>query len=551
MSDVKIGIFVCDCGQSLNKMLDFEKLTAEVKNIPRVECVERHSFLCSQEGLEFIKNKIKELKLNRVVVAACSPKLIESKFFDILAKANLDRSFLLLANIREQCAWVFQDRAKATHKAIDIIASLVRKSLFLKSIERKDISLEKDVLVIGGGIAGLEAAIELSKLKGKVILIEKEAVLGGEVNYLASFHGTETTPKELINKKLEAVRKIKNIEVFYAAELVDLKGCFGDFSALIRREGKEITKQVGAVVVATGFKTDSTQQPYLSTEKMVSLKELEKLIVENNEILTKSKNKNVCFLLNKGNLILSKAALKNALFIREVYQSNVFVLTKNVLVAEEGLERLYQKARIAGVMFFKFDDQEPQINICDTQLEISFEDQTVKEKDKARGEIKIPCDLAIVEEEIKPQDGYERIQQILGINLGPADFYQEDNVTLFPVDSNRKGIYVVGSCRYPQSVSGTMVESSAAAFKIYDLLSEGKTTIDLDNAIVDPEKCVLCLTCIRSCPHKAIIIDYTDEAAKVVESSCQRCGICVADCPAKAIQMANYTDEQILAEVVG
>jgi heterodisulfide reductase subunit A len=543
--EVKLGIFICDCGATLAKNIDFTELKQKLETLPDVEYLSISHSLCSPEGQETMLSELRAKAINRVVVAACSSELYEHIFAALLEKAGLNPYLLSMANIREQCSWVTPDKDKATQKAMEQIKMAINRARLLEPVESKDVPVNKEVLVVGGGIAGMQTALELSQLNLKATLMEKGKALGGKLSQLVALSPLKSPPEELLAAKVKAVTERNNVEVLTSAELLTLNGQAGDFAAKITKDGQEFFHNFGAVIIATGNEAQFPSQIYgveLSSD-IVSQEQLEAML--RLSTMTKVPNR-VCFILDvcgEHSRTHTISALETALILRRRFGSEVYIVCQNLEVDSSGIEQLYREARNRGVLFLKFE-QPPRISRDNAQINVQFQDSLT-----ANEEVIISCDLLVLESKLLPPHEAQTVSSMLNIGLGPGDFYQEDNVHLFPVNSAKKGIFFAGNCHTEIDLSRVLTEASNAALNAYQLLSTGKIATDVGRVTVAPGKCTLCLTCIRYCPHGAIRVDHENRTAQIIDIACEACGICAGVCPAKAITFKDNSDEQIWAEL--
>jgi heterodisulfide reductase subunit A-like polyferredoxin len=403
--------------------------------------------------------------------------------------------------------------------------------------------------VVGGGMAGMHAAIKLSELNLKVTLIEKDEKLGGKLSEFSRFYGLDMSPDEILASKLKAISESKNIEVLCTAKLTRLEGEIGNFSVKIAQNGREVRQKFGAVIIATGYTTRFINQIYdleprdnILTQsrlsKMLKLSEVKKLPVSVAFILD---------ILDEHSRIQTILALTNAMILKERFGSEVYIFYKNLKVDGTGLEKLYSDCRRKGVIFFRFRDKIPDIYRENGKIKVKVEDILLGGE-----EVTAVCDLLVMDEKQVPDNGFERLRALLNVAHGPGNFYQEDNIHLYPVDSARTGIFFAGNCHADLDLNRVLIDAEAAALSAYNLLSQGKITTEIEKVVVAPEKCRVCLTCVRACPHDAIRIVEAEpcrEAARIFDLACQGCGICAAICPAKAITYKGCVDEQIISEL--
>jgi len=537
---LNIGIFLCDCGGSL-KNIDFPKISQALENMDDVAFVDTGSNLCLEEGKKAIASRILTEDIDRVVIAACSPQLHEGNFIELLKKLRLNPNLLSMANIREQCAWAH--KGDATGKALEMILMAINRARLLEPVETTEVTINKEALVVGGEYCGMQSALELSRLGIKTTLVEKDTSLGGSLNRLDGEHACAA------DAMAQAVKNDKNIKVITSAEVTGVKGSVGNFTATMRGAMGETRQGFGAIVVATGYQTeiDAADFPIKPGAKIIPQSTLAQMLEASiPDMQTKPETIGFVFdLADDSARHPTLNTLNNALTVKQRWGSEVYVFCKNVQVDSEGAERLYRQARDKGILFLKFDDK-PTITANNGRVKIEAKDALLGE------ELSLDCDLLVAEETMLPAEGTAALSESLGVKTDSKGFYQEENVHLYPVSSERKGVFLVGKCRGDLDHSRVQTDISSVVAKLSELLSPGEIAVEADRVKVDPQKCVACLTCIRVCPHKAIgltSVDEEKETAEISQLACDRCGICVAVCPAKAIKFEGYSDEQILSQI--
>ena len=554
----KIAIFLCNCGKSLSSRLNFTELASALKEDKSVSLIKEYDLLCTGDNLQNMVSEVTGKGIGKVIIGGCSPKLYGELFTGKLKEAGLDANVVAVCNLREQCAWIYKDSHVAARKALNLLRGTLERIKKADNISEEEILPENKVLIIGGGIAGIEAALELSKLNISVTIVEKEKELGGNTRKLNSFYQSHTKPKEFIDEKINGIKGHEEIEVLTNTEVVSLEGSCGDFKAKIKIEKNTVEKHCGAVIVATGFEThySGTDCNLPLSGKVVTQLQLEEILSNKNEaqkIFGKGEEVSVLFITGmtgRFSKLSTGTALKNSLLLKERYNNRVFMACRNVLVASEGLERLYRKTRDEGVIIFKFETKAPEFFSRDGELFALISDYYLSSQvseELSNPVIKIPCDLIVLEEELTPAGEYEELKKMLVVSLDPMNFFQKNNVHFFPVDSNRKGIFFVGSCRGIEEIADVIADAKSASLKISSLIG-GKIIFPKERIVVDKGKCTLCLTCQRLCPHGAIT--YA-RAAVISEISCQACGVCASECPNSAITLKTFTDDGIIAEIEG
>jgi len=451
-----------------------------------------------------------------------------------------------MANIREQCSWAHE--GDVTEKAIELVKMAVNKVRLLQPMEKKEVPVNREVLVVGSGFSAINAALQLSRVSLQTTLLEKEAVLGDGLGKLESFYGFY--PSSMIS----AVEGDRNIEILTSAQMTAVEGNIGDFGVRIRKKEEEISRKYGAIVLATGYKTELVldSEPKLRAEdeaisgmNIVSQEQFCRML-RNPSLKTKPKTIGFMFdFSDENSRFPTLATLNNALAAKKKWGSEVYVFYKSVKVDSEGVEKLYQEARDCGVVFLRSEIL-PRITVKNGRVKIEAKDVFLGE------DVILACDILVAEELYLPAEETETLSSLLNIRVDSRGFFQDENVHLYPVTSEKKGIFFVGGCRDDLDLRRVLTDISSVVINVHELLSSGKIPVDVERVKADPQKCVACLTCIRVCPHGAIQLiraDNSKEVAGISDLACDACGICAAICPAKAIKFQGYRDEEILAQI--
>jgi heterodisulfide reductase subunit A-like polyferredoxin/coenzyme F420-reducing hydrogenase delta subunit len=535
--ETRIGVFLCNCGGAINN-IDFDVAVKEVAKFPGVTCVNLSSNLCLEEGREKMISCIRDENIERVIVAGCSPEFQEHILQEVLEKAGLNGHLLSMANIREQCSWVHD--GDVTAKAVELVRMAVNRVRMLQPIEEKELPVNKEVLVVGGGFSAINTALQLSRLGLRTTLLDKESVLGVGTEELEGFYGFDT------GSMISAVDRDENIEVFTSAQMMAVEGKIGDFKVRIRKEGEEISRKYGAIILATGYQTELALDSGLKSGTNIVSQEQFCRMLRNSSLETEPKTIGFMFDFSDENSRFSTlATLNNALAAKKKWGSEVYVFYKSIKVDSEGVEKIYQQARDCGVVFLK-SEAPPRITMDDGRVKIEAKDVFLGE------DITLACDVLVAEELYLPAEGTGTLSSLLNIRRDSRGFYQDENVHLYPVASEKKGIFFVGGCRGDLDLERVLADISSVVMNVNELLSPGKILVEVERVKADPQKCVACLTCVRVCPHGAIQLGRVDsgkEVAEISDLACYACGICAAICPAKAIKFQGYRDEEILAQI--
>lgn len=526
----KVGVFLCNCNRSMNRSIDFAALAKELLREPDVARVSKHEFLCSPLELGAMTQIAKDECLDAVVVGACEPEFIESDVKKAFEISGLNPEVALVANIRGMKGY-----SQPTGKArVEIVKALARARC-LETFEKASAPVVKRAMVIGAGIAGIETSLKLAEMGIEVILVERGPSIGGSLRNAPRLYLYEDSPGAFLESKCEAVANRPDVRILTGYELNSIKGQVGNFSAEVRNGSRAECFNVGAVVVAAGATSEFPAETGLRPgPNLVGQSRFDAIVRAGTPSFG-----SVTFILDVAgdtSRLGTVAALNGAIAAKDTWGSEVYVLCKNLKIDGSQLEALYREAREAGVIFFKFVDR-PAIADEGDYLSIRFVDQLLGQE-----EVELRSELVVVEEKYTPSRGFDQLQGLLGIS-------QPHNVFLYPVKSNRKGIFYAGACRGELELREVLEDASDVAAEVVRLLGSGRLDYDTGRVVVDPSKCALCLTCVRTCPHKAIEVDPDKRAALIIEVACEACGVCVSECPGKAIQMRGCSDAQFLAEL--
>ncbi len=543
--DRRIGVFLCNCGGAI-KNIDFDIAAGKAAALPGVASVDLSSNLCLEEGREKMLSRIKEEHIEGVVVAACSPEFQEHIFRGVLKEAGLNEHLLAMANIREQCSWAHE--GDVTEKAVELMEMAVRRARSLQPIEKKELPVNKEVLVVGGGFSAINVALQLSRIGLRTTLLQEEALLGIGAEESERFCCFDT------DSMISAAEIDENIEILTSAQMTAVEGKVGDFRVVIRKGVEEIIRKYGAIVLAIGCQTRLASDfgPELRTgggaiagPNIVSQEQFCSMLVNPN---LEKEPRTICLMFDfsdENSRFAAVATLNNALAAKKKWGSEIYVFYKNAKVDGQGMERLYREARNCGVVFVK-TDASPRIAVENGRVGIEARDTFLGE------DISLACDVLVAEELYLPGEGTGTLNLLLNVRRDSRGFLQDENVHLYPVGSERKGILFVGGCRGDSGIGSVLADISSVVMSVHELLSAGRIPVDVEKVRADPQKCVACLTCIRVCPHGAIHLTRTDnskEVAGISDLACYACGICAAICPAKAIRFQGHRDEEIVTQL--
>jgi len=550
LNEVRVGVFVCHCGTNIGGFLDVPGLAKYALSLPHVVFAKDNQYTCSEAGLTEIKNAVTENKLNRVVVASCTPRTHEPLFRSTCKEAGLNPYLFQFVNIRDQCSWVhMQEREKATEKAKALIRMGVARAALLEPLEETEVEVSPRALVIGGGITGMTCALSLANRGFEVKLVEKEDRLGGTLNSLYRLYPTNEEASRLVQGKTKEIEKNPKIEVLTSSEVKEVEGFVGNYEITVTQgEGERLFK-AGVLIVAIGAETLKPVGMYgYNGEAVVTQMELERMLREgrlNAETIViiqcvGSRNEKRAYCSK----VCCPTALKNAMLIKEANpDAQVFMLYRDMVTQGTIYEDYYGKARETGITFIKYlPEREPVV-----------EDGSVRVYDEFLGEdLILPYDLIVLSTPMVAHPDSANLAQKLKVPVDEYGFFLEAHVKLRPVDFATDGIYVCGCAHWPANVGESIFQAYGAASRASIPMSLGHVKTEPSIAVVDEDKCSGCGLCELTCPFMAIRIEETEKGrkAKVISASCKGCGACGAGCPEKAITMRHFTDEQLLAQVI-
>jgi len=602
----RVGVFVCHCGSNIAGFLDVEEVVQYAKTLPYVVHAERNLYTCSQDSIEHITEQVKEHGLNRVVVASCTPLTHEPLFQDSIRMAGLNPYLFEMANIRNQCSWVHSDdREAATEKAKDLVRMAVARVARLEPLYKVSVPVQKSALVLGGGVAGMTAALSLAGQGYPVHLVEREGELGGNLRHLF-FTAEGDDPQVYLRELVARVEEEPLISVYLSTELVEHSGFRGNFTSRLRRlngEGvvEEFEVRHGVTIVATGGQ-EYRGKEYLygedprvvtgqefeallaeamgrqvgeATGQQVGRRMSERLDPESIDPLTRnSLPSSVVMILCVGpaekycSRICCTTALKNALKLKELNpDARITVLFKDIRTYGFK-ERLYTEARKRGMLFLRYDDEHrPQVELVTRNTQHATrnthhasrngQELRVRAWEPTFGQwVELWPDLLVLSNPVVPSEGARELATALKVSRDLDGFFLEAHVKLRPVDFATDGIYLAGLAHYPKFINEAVVQARAAAARAATILSKDVLSVGGIVAQVDASKCTACLTCVRVCPYDIPRINHELRgvggiagAAEIEVAECRGCGLCVAECPAKAIQLKHYTDAQIEVKI--
>ena len=541
----RIGVFICHCGRNIGSVVDVEGVVKAVEAEPGVILATHTMFTCSDTSLSNIRNMIGEHRLNRIVVASCTPRTHEPLFRETMREAGLNSYLFEMANIRDQCSWVHSSSPDvATKKATELVRMAIARSRLLSPLEGGTLAVDQKGLVIGGGLSGMTAALALANQGFKVHLVERTDRLGGhlhDINHTLEDMDVAGLAANLIKR----VQEHKNIDVYLGTDVADVKGHIGEFHATLSCNGRKSEVSAGALIVATGAdRAETTKFLGSSSANVMTQVELEKCIHEGR---LPAGMKNVVMIQCAGSRdnehpycsrICCSMAIKNALALKaKSPETDVFVLYRDIRTY--GFRELYyKKAREAGVVFLRYTpEQEPVVSEAGG-LKVSVNSPDFPEP------IEIEADQVVLSTGVRSDiENNRRVSNMLKVPLNADGFYVEAHMKLRPVDFATEGIFLCGLAHAPKFIDESIAQARAAAARAATVLSKTHLDVSPQVSYVDQSKCISCMTCVHVCPYGAPFCN-TDGKGQVEDAKCMGCGICASECPARAIQLNHFATDQ-------
>jgi heterodisulfide reductase subunit A len=542
----RIGVFVCNCGTNIAGFMECKSVAEYAAKLPNVVFVRENLYSCSEAGVNDIKQAIIDNKLDRVVVAACTPRTHEPTFRAACKDAGLNPYHFEFVNIREHCSWVHkEDRDMATRKAKDLIRMGVARSACLEPMEPIVGNVVERALVVGGGISGMTAALELANRGFEVVLIEKEKQLGGLVKSLFEIYPWGEKADRFIKALVPRVERNRKIRVIKSCEVTDVKGYVGNYEATLSA-GNE-TLVAGVIVLATGARPLLPEGLFgHDSRRVITMLELE-------AILRRSKRgpKNVVMIACAGariperpycSRICCMTAIKNGITLKEKWKAAVTILYRDLMCYGVRNENMLADAKKAGVRFINYSPDKPPV--------IEKGKVTVSSEILGR-DLDVPADLLVLATPLVPQEGNAAMSRILKVPVDEHGFFLEAHVKLRPLDFATDGIFVCGTARWPSSIKECLEQAVGAASRASTYLARGEVEVEPIVSVIDEEECRGCGLCVALCPYGAIELFETEKGkkARTIEVACKGCGTCGATCYRHAIRMKHYSDEQLGAQI--
>ncbi len=558
LEEPRIGVYVCHCGANIGRIVDVPSTVAYARSLPGVVHAEDNLFICSTEAAAMLAKDIKERGLNRVIVAACTPRTHEPLFRDTLREAGINQYYYDMANIREHCSWVHsKEKEAATAKAKDIIRMSVARSRFLEPLREFDLPVDKRALVVGGGIAGLTGALSIAEQGHEVHLVEKEAQLGGmarRITYTLEGADVQGYLRELIRR----VHQNPLIHLYTNATVLQAKGYVGNFTTKVQSDRGVLEIKHGATLIAVGADAYGPREYlYGQDGRVLTNLELEEKLAGGDEAVLGAENVVMIQCVGCRNQdrsycsrICCGHSIKNALKLKELNpQASIYILFRDMRTYGFR-EDYYREASSKDVKFIRYKPEAPPLVEAVEEdgrgfLRVSLQDYILGQ------ELVIDADLLALAAAVVPPASAKEISQMFKVSLGADGFFQEAHVKLRPVDFGAEGVYLCGAAHYPKHISETISQAYGAAGRVLTLLANETVVASGSVCAVDEHRCIGCQACAVACAFGAIEMAETKQGqkARVIPVLCKGDGLCNAKCPTGAIQLKHYTDEELLGQI--
>ncbi len=569
MSDTKeeprIGVFVCHCGHNIAGAVDVASVAEMAKGLPHVIFATDEMFMCSDAGQTLIKDKVKEFNLNRVVVASCSPRMHEPTFRRVVEEVGVNRYLFDQVNLREHVSWCHtREPEKATEKAKDLVKMSVARATKLEALPIKAVKVLPTTMVVGGGIAGLRASLDIAERGFDVVLVEKDTQLGGNVAKWTHLFPSDESGAQVIGPLIDAVRKHKRIKILTGSKVSKFDGFIGNFGVTVKNlaSGKETKLDIGTVIVATGFEPFKPigYYSYSNSPDIMTLAELQQM--PPSDMLKRPSDgkpvKKIVFIGCVGSREPGKpghehcsrhccsATAKAAADLRDRVDE-VLVLYQDIRTYGKGHEEFHRLARQKHVIYSKYpSENHPNVEVSKSgDLLVRWFDVL------ANSELEFHPDIVVLASAMIPPDDMDETAKMFSLTRSGDGFFNPEHIKLAPLTTHTAGVMIAGAAQAAKNASEAVIDASGAAAKAVGLMAQGEVEIESTVSHVISELCSSCHTCVTACPYGAIAMDeeHNPPVAFVTEAKCKGCGTCAAACPSSAIIMYHSTDDQIMAMV--
>ena len=550
MAEALTGIYLCHCGTNIASTVRIRELGLRLEALAGVALVRDYPYMCSDPGQEMIRRDLREGLVRRVLVAACSPALHERTFRRVLESEGLNPYLYEHVNIRENCSWVHSDPEQATRKAYELIRAGLLRLRRLRPLSPTSFPVTPRVLVLGGGLAGVTAALDVLEAGFEVVLVEREEELGGWALRLGRGFPSLEPLEGFLRGRVEALREHPGLKLYLGSRLTGLEGFAGNFTARIEGPHGEATEEVGSVIVAVGFRPfDARRKPeygYGRLQGVITTVEFEEMLQHGGL----PEPEGVAFVQcvgsrdqTVGHEYCSRACCmvvaKQAFLLKQRRpKTKVYVLYMDVRAYGKGYEEFYERVQRAGVIYLRGNPGE--VFERAGRLCLRYEDTLLGRPRE------LEVDLVVLAVGMEPPEGVEGLAKVLGVPLDRDGFFLEAHPKLGPLDTYTEGIFLAGCCQGPKDIPDTISQAHGAAARATQFFHQGEVVKEPLVAEVDHEVCSGCRLCEAVCAFEALRFDPRRRSMSVLEAACKGCGACAVACPSGAIALRHYRFEQML-----
>ena len=565
----RVGVYICHCGINIASTVDVAAVADYAAHLPGVVIARHYTYMCSDPGQDLIKQDIAELELNRVVVASCSPRMHEPTFRAVITEAGLNPYCLEMANIREQCSWVHPVGIQTTQKAMQLVDSAVAKAVYLQPLEVRQAQVTQAALIIGGGVAGMQAALDIAEAGFQSILVERTSKLGGHAAHIQRTFPTLEPVADLVNELSERVARHPRLTRMMEAEVKRVDGYVGNFRVEVGNnhrvgDNHRLTEvQAGVIILATGFEAfDARLKPeygYGVYPEVVTTPDFEQLDTDQMRI-NGHEPKQVVFIQCVGSReqpwgekgkhephpycsrVCCMVTAKQARLVRERLPSaQVTVFYMDVRAFGKGFEEFYDRTREEGVIYRRGNPSE---------IIRRGERVVVRAEDTLLGElVEVEADLVVLAVGMTPRPDMAELARLFNISRSSDGFFMEAHPKLRPVETAMAGIFLAGCCQGPKDIAESIIQARAAASAALIPLMRGQVQIEAATSFIDEELCSGCGQCALVCSFAALALHPRLGMMVVNPVLCQGCGACATACPSGAINVHQFTFDQVMAQV--
>ncbi|MBI5920298.1 MAG: CoB--CoM heterodisulfide reductase iron-sulfur subunit A family protein [Betaproteobacteria bacterium] len=554
----RVGVFVCHCGANIGRVVNVPAVVEYASTLANVAHAQESLFACSTDNAQQISETIREKGLNRVVIAACSPRTLEPLFRDTVREGGINQYFFDMANIREQCSWVHsREKEDATEKAKDIVRMSVARTVLLNPLQEIKLPVNKAILVIGGGLAGMTSALNMAEQGFEVYLLEKNAQLGGmarKIHYTLEGLDVQAYLGELVHK----IYRHPAIHISTGTTIQDVSGYVGNFMTRIKTGGRLKEILHGAVIIATGAEEyQPTEYLHGEDDRVLTLLELEGQIASKAETVMSAESlvmiqcvgcrtaeRNYC------SRVCCSQAIKNALKLKQIKpEMEIYIIFRDMRTYGFR-EDYYREAAAKGVKFIRYEpDDKPLVEVVEeggqNLLRVTVTDPVLGQK------LALDTELLALATAVVPSSSRHEISKLFKLPLNADGFFQEAHVKLKPVDFGADGVFLCGTAHYPKHMLETISQAYGAAGRALNVLTKDSVTATGAICGVHENSCIACGACISACAYDAIDFHYTAQGKKATVNPilCKGDGLCNAKCPTSAIYLNHYTDEEMYRQI--